>query len=68
MRVEVYNGNYFAVDCRVPKEHKFVEDAVVPDRSGLQPLFISLYFSVKYFTVDHGSEVCTLSVTHEEKL
>ena len=38
--------------CLIPVIYRLIQD--------FQPLLI---LSVKYFTVDHGSEVCTLSFT-----
>ena len=50
------NSNYFVIGCDMPEKHELVK---------VQPLFV---LSVKYFTVDHVSEICTLSFTHGENI
>lgn len=56
------NSNYFIIDCSISKKYKLVKVQQLEFWSvqDFQPLFI---LSVKYFTIDHGSEVCTLPYT-----
>ena len=60
--MEVGDSNYFVIGCSMPKKHEFVKVQPLGFRGtqDFQPLFV---LSVKYFTIDHVSEICTLSYT-----
>jgi len=60
--VEVGNGNYFVIGCSMSKKHRLLKVLPLEFRGtqDFQPLFV---LSVKYFTVDHISEICTLLYT-----
>ena len=65
--VEVGDSSYFVTGCSMPEKHGLmkVQPLEFWDIRDSHPLFVS---SVKYFTVDQGNEVCTLSVTPGENI